>query len=181
MPEPTQSEVNQEPLSNNYNEQIPKDDDTQRTLIDPNTLCLAENIYHEARNEPTAGMIAVGNVTINRVESDQWPNTICDVVYQGPHYESWSTKPIKDLPDDQRVYFPIKHKCQFSWYCDGLSDRIKQKTKFQQILELSVEIRRKVYPDITDGATHYHAYYVSPHWSKVLTRTVTIDRHIFYK
>ena len=153
----------------------------QKLLIDPNTFCLAENIYHEARNEPTAGMVAVGNVTINRVASDQFPNTICEVVHQGPHYESWKTKKIPELPDELRIYYPKRHKCQFSWYCDGLSDEIRSKRKFQHILELAVDIRKRIYPDITDGATHYHADYVDPSWSKVYTRTVTIDTHIFYK
>lgn len=153
----------------------------QQLLIDPNTFCLAENIYHEARNEPTAGMIAVGNVTINRVLSTRFPNTICSVVHQGPHYESWKTQSQPDLPDDSRIYYPKKHRCQFSWYCDGVSDEIKSKRKFQQILELAVDIRKRIYPDITDGATHYHADYVDPSWSKVYTRTVTIDTHIFYK
>lgn len=150
-------------------------------LIDPQTRCLAENIYHEARNESTAGMVAVGNVTLNRMESSHFPNTICDVVHQGPHYESYKTKQFPDLPDDLRIYYPKKNRCQFSWYCDGLSDAIKNKRKFQQILELSVDIRKKVYPDITDGATHYHADYVHPRWADVYTKTVTIDTHIFYR
>jgi N-acetylmuramoyl-L-alanine amidase len=153
----------------------------QQLLIDPNTFCLAENIYHEARNEPTAGMVAVGNVTINRVISDRFPNTICQVVHQGPHYESWKTNQQPDLPDEARIYYPKKHRCQFSWYCDGVSDEIRSKRKFQQILELAVDVRKRIYPDITDGATHYHADYVDPSWSKVYTRTVTIDTHIFYK
>ncbi len=153
----------------------------QTMLIDPNTLCLAENIYHEARNEPTAGMVAVGNVTMNRVGSKRFPNSICEVVHQGPHYESHKTRYDKDLPDNLRIYYPKKHRCQFSWYCDGLSDAIYNKRKFQHILELSVEIRRRVYPDITDGATHYHADYVHPKWADVYKHTVTIDTHIFYK
>ena len=38
--------------------------------------CLALNIYHEARSERTAGMWAVADVTINRVKSIQYPNTV---------------------------------------------------------------------------------------------------------
>ena len=53
--------------------------------------CLAMNIYHEARSERTAGMWAVADVTINRVKSIAYPNTVCEVVYQGPVYESWKT------------------------------------------------------------------------------------------
>ena len=34
--------------------------------------------------------------------------------------------------------------------------------------------------DFTDGATHYHATYVSPEWTN-LEVVMTIDDHIFYK
>ena len=35
--------------------------------------------------------------------------------------------------------------------------------------------------DITDGATHYHADYVSPAWKKSKTKTTEIGDHIFYR
>ena len=35
--------------------------------------------------------------------------------------------------------------------------------------------------DITDGATHYHADYISaPRWARKTEQTVKIDTHIFY-
>ena len=71
--------------------------------------CLADNIYFEARNQGFAGWVAVAQVTLNRVRDDRFPNTICEVVKQGLTYESG---------------FPIRDKCQFSWYCDGKSDTI---------------------------------------------------------
>ena len=47
--------------------------------------CLAENVYHEARNQPLGGQMAVISVTINRVNDDRFPNSICEVVKQGVH------------------------------------------------------------------------------------------------
>ena len=47
--------------------------------------CLADNMYFEARNQGTAGIIAVSNVVLNRVKSKMYPNNICEVVRQGPH------------------------------------------------------------------------------------------------
>ena len=44
--------------------------------------CLAINIYHEARGETVEGKFAVGHVTMNRVNSNRFPNSICKVVYQ---------------------------------------------------------------------------------------------------
>ena len=46
--------------------------------------CLADNMYFEARNQGTAGIIAVSNVVLNRVKSKDYPNTICEVVRQAP-------------------------------------------------------------------------------------------------
>ena len=85
--------------------------------------CLAENIYFEARAESDVGKAAVGNVTKNRVLDSRWPSTYCEVVHQGPVRESWKTRG-KDVAQEDRVFWPIKHRCQFSWYCDGKKDVI---------------------------------------------------------
>ena len=82
--------------------------------------CLAKNMYYEARNQGTAGVLAVTAVVFNRVNDSRFPNTICEVVYQGPTRESWKTR--KTLDKNDAVYYPIKNRCQFSWYCDGKSD-----------------------------------------------------------
>ena len=80
-------------------------------------ICLATNIYHEARGESYAGKVAVANVTMNRVTSPKFPNTICDVVYQAQTKENWKGNTV-----------PKRNKCQFSWYCDGKSDNIAFRT-----------------------------------------------------
>ena len=54
-------------------------EDRQRT-------CLAQNIYFEAGNQPFSGKLAVANVVLNRVESSQFPDTICEVVKQTKKY-----------------------------------------------------------------------------------------------
>ena len=137
--------------------------------------CLADNMYWEARNQATKGMIAVGYVTMNRVADDRYPFTVCEVVEQGPVRESWKTK---------GVYYPIKNRCQFSWYCDGKSDKVP--TADEELYSLITAMAFKIYyadegNDFTDGATHYHAYYVQPDWAQTKTKTVTIGDHIFYR
>ena len=69
-------------------------------------VCLADNVYFEARNQGTAGWSAVISVTLNRVKDKRFPNTVCEVVKQGPTRESWKKN---------GTYYPIKHRCQFSW------------------------------------------------------------------
>ena len=51
-------------------------------------MCMAKNIFFEAAVESTAGKLAVAQVTLNRVRSKNYPNTICDVVYEGRHHAS---------------------------------------------------------------------------------------------
>ena len=138
------------------------------------TMCLADNIYHEARGQGTAGWMAVSNVTINRVTDSRYPNTICEVVKDGPHRPSW--KGTGEM-------IPVRHRCQFSWYCDGKSDDIGDNDTYSKIYDLSYQLVFGImdYIDITDGATHYHADYVNPAWAQTKTKTVEIEDHIFYR
>ena len=88
--------------------------------------CLAKNIYFEAKNQGTGGWLAVAFVTLNRVKDTRYPNTICEVVYQGPSKPSWQ---------DPKKQIPIRHKCQFSWFCDGKPDDIRNQSKYTDILD----------------------------------------------
>ena len=146
------------------------------------SVCMAMNIYHEARNQGLAGQLAVAAVTLNRVADKRYPNTVCEVVKQGPIRESWKTKG-KDVRPNERQYYPIRHKCQFSWYCDGKSDEINQPKSYGKILDLSrlIIYNDIAFVDITEGATHYHADYVMPAWAKTKTKTIEIEDHIFYR
>ena len=139
-----------------------------RILLDPKQKhCLALNIYFEAAVESTAGKLAVAQVTLNRVKSEQYPETICKVVYEGPHYASGH---------------PKRNRCQFSWYCDGKIDTPNERPAWrvsQKVAEYV--IRTPSLLDITDGATHYHADYIDPpRWAKADEKTVQIDTHLFY-
>ena len=145
--------------------------------------CLAMNMYHEARGQGTAGQLAVTAVVLNRVNDKRFPNSICEVVYQGPIRESWKTKTDNTIPDEDRKYYPIRNRCQFSWYCDGKSDTPYDKKNYEQIsflaeLIMTNEIR---FLDITDGALFYHADYITPGWAKTKQRTIEIEDHIFYR
>ena len=136
--------------------------------------CLAKNMYYEARNQGLAGQLAVSLVVMNRVKDSRYPNTVCGVVEQGPTRESWKKN---------GTYYPIRNRCQFSWFCDGKSDEPKEPTTYKRLLDLALVL---VYDDIqivdfTEGATHYHADYVFPAWRKSKTKTVEIADHIFYR
>lgn len=130
--------------------------------------CIAMNIYHEARGDSKLGMKAVAFVTLNRVQSEQYPDTPCDVVYQARLDGNGN---------------PKRNQCQFSWFCDGRSDDPKDKVLFQLADSLAYEVMAEYgeVEDPTDGAIMYHASYVKPYWAKEYEKTVRIDTHIFYK
>ena len=130
-------------------------------------LCIATAIYFEARDQPDIGQAAVGHVIVNRIEDRRFPNDACSVVKQGPTY-SWTEN------------FPVRHRCQFSFYCDGKPDRpnVNGAAWQRAVAATNAALTEK---DPTEGATHYHATYVLPAWAASKTRTVRIDDHIFYR
>ncbi len=122
--------------------------------------CLTLNIYHEARNEPASGMAAVAHVVMNRLADPRFPETVCEVVQQG----------------GERA----RHRCQFSWWCDGLSDRPRSWRRWQVFRAIAKDAFWGRSADPTGGALWYHADYVSPYWGKVFQKGPQIGRHIFY-
>ncbi len=137
------------------------------------TGCLALAIYYEARSEDTLGQIAVAQVIFNRVRSTKYPNSICRVVYQNAHRAN---------------------RCQFSFACDGRTERPRHKQAWAAAMRLARTLNcikacrshpHGLHPFLRLSedlrkATHYHADYVEPGWSRKLIRSGKIGRHIFY-
>ena len=131
--------------------------------------CLAEGIYFEARGEPWRGQLAVGRVILNRVASKQYPDTVCDVVYQNSH---------------------LHNRCQFSFACDGKDDSIRNADAWFSVRGFASWLlaNNETKPSgseyqllaALESATHYHADYVLPHWAEHFELTARIGRHIFY-
>ena len=123
--------------------------------------CLANNIYWEAASEPFEGKVAVAQVTMNRVESGRFADSVCGVVYQ------------KNVIYEKVV-------CQFSWYCEG-AHRVKP--VHPPLWKESQEVAKKVLlegfrlPSLKD-ALYFHATHVNPSWGKPMLQK--IGQHIFY-
>ena len=130
-------------------------------------VCLAMNVYWEARSQSTAGQIAVAQVVINRVNDNRYPQNVCDVVTQGVRHSG------SDLP--------VRHKCQFSWFCDCLKDYPTDHKAWAKSMMVAISVLDGKTVDMLDGATHYHAVNVYPGWALTKTRTARIDNHIFYR
>lgn len=121
--------------------------------------CLAKNIYFESAKEGLAGWMAVGFVTMNRVFSGNYPETVCGVVYQ-----------------------KIRSTYQFSWVKFNDSVKIKMPSLYNEILEVATELYQSYGTslDITGGALFFHSTSVNPRWTGII-RTKKIGNHIFYR
>lgn len=136
------------------------EEDTDSVASKKALRCLALNIYHEARSESDKGQVAVAAVTLNRVASESFPDSVCAVVKQGGQK---------------------RHNCQFSWWCDGRDDTPKDKQAWQKAMHISRETLRGTEPDPTKGALYYHTRAVNPRWCRAFKRTVRIGQHVFYR
>jgi spore germination cell wall hydrolase CwlJ-like protein len=119
--------------------------------------CMARNIYFEAGIEDRKGKIAVANVTMNRLKSRHYPDSVCRVVYQRN-----------------------RKSCAFSWTCDAKSNRPPNNALYRESLQVARLALSGALRDVTGDADHYHADYVKPRWRKHDKLSARIGRHIFY-
>tara|TARA_R110000824_G_C14867594_1_gene641961 strand:+ start:81 stop:476 length:396 start_codon:yes stop_codon:yes gene_type:complete len=128
---------------------------------------MALNVYYEARNQPVEGQMAVTYTVLNRVKDVRYPDKVCDVVYQGQHSK------ITGLP--------LRDRCQFSWYCDGRTDRPHDLDAYRWAEIIVRHVWEHQDKDITGGATHYHSIDVKPEWATDKTFLKRIGDHLFYR
>jgi spore germination cell wall hydrolase CwlJ-like protein len=122
--------------------------------------CLAEALYFEARGETVRGMFAVGEVILNRVDSNNYPDTLCNVINQGTGR---------------------KYGCQFTYTCDGKAEVIAEPRSWERVGKVARILVDGVPRALTGGATHYHTKAVNPSWAQRYPRTATIGSHHFYR
>ena len=130
--------------------------------------CLVLNSYFEARNQSSNGQMAVTNVVLNRMKDNRYPKTACEVIKQAKYHSNGAI---------------VRHKCQFSWFCDGLSDRPRNFDAYLHAVIVTTQaLDLHDYGfDSTNGSTHYHTKSVQPYWSTTLEYITSIDDHHFYK
>ena len=122
--------------------------------------CLTTAIYYEAATEPADGKRAVAQVVLNRVLHPAFPNSVCDVVYQG----------------SERVT-----GCQFSFTCDGSLLRPPARREWEESATVAADaLAGRVFAPV-GLATHYHTWRVWPRWGRSLVSTVAVGAHIFHR
>lgn len=117
--------------------------------------CLAMNIYQEGRSEPVKGRLAIAAVTMNRVASRHYPDSICEVVWQAKQF-SWTDLKVK-------------------------YHSIKDAEAWQESLELADLFMHGAVWNGIGNAKHYHTKKVTPKWSQSEQAIASIGNHLFYK
>jgi N-acetylmuramoyl-L-alanine amidase len=121
---------------------------TQRDLD-----CLTKNIYYEAGTESKVGKFAVAHVTVNRLKTGYWGDSICKVVYARKQF-SWTM--LKKLPQPNAKLY-------------AESERIAHKVLAgHRVRSLTQSL-------------YYHATYIKdPKWVDPKHEADTIGNHVFY-
>jgi spore germination cell wall hydrolase CwlJ-like protein len=126
-------------------------------------MCLARNVYHEARGEPMTGQYAVAEVTLNRVDSRHFPDTVCEVVYE-KRYDSRRNRLVG----------------AFSWTeFDSVAE--PRGIAWQRAKKAAEAIYDKQHEPTIPGALFYHADSIEPRWAKTKVPVAKIGSHIFYE
>ncbi len=126
-------------------------------------MCLARNIYHESRGEPIAGQYAVAEVTLNRVDSRHFPDTVCEVVYE-KRFDAGRNRLVG----------------AFSWTeFDSVAE--PRGIEWQRARRAAETIYDEQHEPTIPGALFYHADSIEPRWAKTKNRVAKIGSHIFYE
>lgn len=117
-------------------------------------MCLALNIYHEARGSSVKNKMAVGLVTLNRKKLPDYPKTVCDVVFQ-------HTTRVVSKENNSGVVYDAKVKiAQFSWITKSIDDILPEEedewTESQRLASFLYNYQGR-FEDFTNGATHFYA------------------------
>ena len=127
--------------------------------LDDAITCLARSIYWEAKGRQTREMEAVASVVMNRLGHEGFPDTVCAVVKEGSE----------------------SRNCQFSWWCDGRSDQVREDAEYAVAKEIARKALNRTLNDRTLGAMYFHDKTVRPDWAAKYIKTADIGRFRFYK
>ena len=122
--------------------------------------CLTAAVYYESNGQPLTGQRAVAQVVLNRVRHPAFPPTVCGVVFQRTDASTG---------------------CQFTFTCDGSLSRVPDPNGWLRARAVADDALAGYVEHSVSLATHYHADYVVPYWSKSLAKLAVVGAHIFYR
>ena len=115
--------------------------------------CLAVGVYFEAKSEPLAGQLAVGQVIANRAHSGRFPSSYCGVLFQ---------------------------RSQFSFVHGGSYPSIARSSRqWQNAVAIARIVDQQLHESPVPHALFFHAKRVQPRWR--LTKVGSVGNHVFYR
>ncbi len=142
--------------------EVARMDAAQRRVVELN--CLAENVYYEARGEPLEGQYAIAEVTLNRLRSPNFPDTICEVV----HETRWD-----------RIRRRLT--AHFSWTQQPVRAEEPTGRAWEQAVTVATAVYDHKHDPVVPGALFYHATSVQPYWAPGKKVVARIGHHVFYR
>ena len=122
--------------------------------------CLAVAAIYEAGYDPD-DQRPVMQVVLNRVRHPAWPNSVCEVVFQGAERATG---------------------CQFSFTCDGsMLRRQPSGVQFERAKLLAGAMLDNEVDPRVGWSTHYHTDWVHPYWSTNLDKSAAVKTHLFFR
>lgn len=121
------------------------------------TVCMAENIFYEARGETLDAQIIVGHVVLNRAANRK--KTICEVVHQKNQF-SWTIAPYEIDFDDEI-----------------------ENAAFVAATNIAIEVMTGKHDDMNIGANYYfnpEKLKKLPGWVSEMTPVGVYGNHHFY-
>lgn len=116
--------------------------------------CLATGIYFEAKSEPLAGQLAVGQVIANRTTSGgRFPSTYCGVLFQHGQFSFVHGHSLPHVSHDNR--------------------------QWQTAVGIAKIVDERLKDPVVGNALFFHARSVSPGWH--LKRVASIGNHVFFR
>ncbi len=116
--------------------------------------CLAVGIYFEAKSEPLAGQLAVGDVIANRANSNgRFPSSYCGVLFQRGQFSFIRGRALPAVPRASR--------------------------QWSTAVAVAKIVDRNLKDSAANKALFFHASHVSPGWK--LKRIASIGNHVFYR
>lgn len=141
--------------------------------------CLAINTYHETRGEDFESKVAVAQAVMNRVDDEEGEfrryGSPCEVV-QRSHLDVNGN--------------PIKNKCWYSWFCDGIPDHVRlykdgtidvlEKQAWKDSILASFYAFHNLYEPLVGKSTHYFNYKTAnPSWAEHYQFVADVGQHRF--
>jgi spore germination cell wall hydrolase CwlJ-like protein len=115
--------------------------------------CLTRNIYYEAGVESQLGKFAVAHVTVNRLKTGYWGDSICKVVYAKKQF-SWTLQ--KQLSDPNPTLWAESQ---------SIAEKVLTGHRVSKLMH----------------SLYYHATYIpNPKWADPAKEAGQIGNHVFY-